>query len=436
MAVNLDFIGRDRVTQLLDAVNRRLVGMEENLRDVSNQSRNLDQTIGNTAQRIALQWVGIDRAIQAATDSVRLYDRNLREAADSTTSLLRETIAFSELQPGGTSAERRAQALGLAQEFGIQNRRDLIEIVNTVQALQSQRGGFEQGLAATRTVLAARQLGIPLAAGREAEIFGASLGLAPGQALTQAAIAGRLSGRDPAAIARAIPAFPQFERSDVAAAASGTLAGFVLPGELRTETARAGQALQAGQAIDQFLQARGIDATTQLERLRQLSFLEISTPEQLATIVGVREIRQRDAISNLLRQMPAFENMLLQLQGVSPEMILARRAELEATDPALGIERQIGIARAQAAIQQISPGAMQAELRRRRIAVGLRRRGLEQVGPLDLVDPEGDLSIPVEGFGEAAPFITPGVGIFQLLTRIGRAFWREAPDSDIATPPN
>ena len=440
MPVNLDFIGRDRVTQLLDSVNRRLLGMEENLRDVSRQSNNLDQTLGNTARRIVAQWFGIDRAIQAAIDSVRVYDRNLREAAESTSDLLRETIAFSELQPAGVSAERRAQALALGPEFGIQQRRDLIDIVNTVQDLQSQRGGFAQGLAATRTVLAAGQLGIPVAAGREAEIFGASLGLQPGEALTQAFVAGRLSGRTPGVIARAIPSFTEFERADVAAAAGGTLAGFVMPTQLRTATARAGQALQAGEAIDRFLQARGIDATTQLERLRQLSLLEISTPEQLSVIVGLGEATERRAIGNLLRQMPVFENMLAQLQGVSPEMIMARRAELETTDPALATERQIGQVRAEMAVAQLSPAAMQRSLRRRRIAAAFRAQGIEQLGPFDIIDPEGDLAVNelllpfLLGIFGPRPNLRDPLGrrVRDLMSGIGNA----VRETEIATPPN
>ena len=126
---------------------------------------------------------------------------NIRETGAEANKAANELIAFAALQEGGTKGARVKEAMALARKHGITQRG---EAFNTVQALQSALGGdFKAGMKAAGTVFAATQVGIPLEAGREAEVVGAATGQVPGQALRRAYVAGQLSSRDPALLAKA-----------------------------------------------------------------------------------------------------------------------------------------------------------------------------------------------------------------------------------------
>ena len=281
------------------------------------------------------------------------YERQLavmREIAAESRKSTGDIISFAALQPEGQRKQRVARVQQLAVQFGIADR---AQAFDTVQALQSSLGDFEQGLKAARAVFAAAQVGVPVEVGKEVEALGIGMGMQPGEAVRKAFVAGQLSSRDPAVLANAGAALQFFQDKTFGFASAAALAGQFRPDELRTFVSRLGEALgDTSPVVEKFREA---GATTQLERLRFLARLGIDTPAE-AKQFGFTEKRQQQAIAAAVGQVEnivrftgqieqqavpgVFDALMRSLEREIPTVRLAR--EGEQIEAALAAEQAFG----------------------------------------------------------------------------------------------
>jgi len=207
--------------------NSRLMEQNQKLASQSRRAgREKRDLLRGTRQQVTT-LVGSYLSVQGAIGTInRLHDtwlQNIRLVSTEAQKASNQMIAFAALQEGGTKAKRVAAAAALASQFGITDRG---EAFNTVQALQSARGGdIRAGMTAARTVFAASQVGVSVGRGRELEVLGASQGQRPGQALRRAFVAGQLSSRDPEVLAGAAPGMKFFQDKNFGFATAAVLAG-------------------------------------------------------------------------------------------------------------------------------------------------------------------------------------------------------------------
>lgn len=382
----------------LEAAQRKLeagfkkVGTEG--RKAGKQSQEAFGSGLSSAQAYIRGIVGIGTAIAALKGTYATWQKNIRATSDEARKASNEIIAFAALQAGGTKAQSVRQAAALAARFGIVDRG---EAFNTVQAIQSARGGsLEAGLAGAETVFAATQVGIPIEAGRELEVLGASQGQKPGQALRRAFVAGQLSAREPATLAKAAAGLTFFDDKNFGFAAAGVLAGSVKPDQLQTFVKAAGLGLSSdvSKEFAKTFKTLGLTSeSTQFDRLRALAGAGLDTVEKLG-LAGLGDLRRKQAIANLVTNLPDVERFAREIPLLAIPGVLTRgRAEVEAELPATALSRRIDEVRAkflneQAFGPQAIP-ALQEDLRQRELGLKLIKEGRRQFGPFSLQDEEG-----------------------------------------------
>lgn len=364
--------------------------------------------------------VGVGGAIAKITQGYQTWLDIAREISSETKKAADEIVAFAALQAGGTRAARVQQAQALAVRFGVTDRGQAFDVV---QALQSAAGGadeparFRQGLAAAETVFAATQLGVSVETGKEAEIFGAGVGLPPGAAIRKAFVAGEQSARTPEALAKVGQALPFFDDKDLAFAAAAVLSKTVGEQRLEVFTRRAGLGLSSTSGLQPLFEQAGLGKASRLEKLRFLKQQGIETPEQLelAGLVdpddaaklgrlrelkalkgkkktpelaaeqksleaGLSEIRESIAVSGLVRNFAELERIrtVIQREAV-PGLLVKKRAAVEEELPTFKTTRMIKQATALfEAERAFNQEAAQLELRQRARGIAAERLGLTQ----------------------------------------------------------
>lgn len=321
--------------------------------------------------------------------------KNLREISTEARKAGRDIVAFAALQEGGTKAQRVQQAAGLAAQFGVTDRGQAFD---TVQALQSALGGdFKRGLAAARTVFAATQVGIPVELGRELEILGASQGQAPGVALRRAFAAGQASARDPAALARAAPALQFFKDKEFGFASAAVIAASIRPEQLETFTKAAGIGLSGVSTLAPTFERLGVAGASRRAKLEALSQAGLTTPEALKR-AGLGEIRQQQAISTLVRNLPELDRIQAAIREKAvPGLFVRQRRDIEAEIPNLAIERRIDSLEVQfknvTAFGPQSREALLTQFVQKQRGISFRAAGFEQtLAGFDFIDEEGRVS--------------------------------------------
>ena len=347
---------------------------------------------------------GVLAAVNQINQAYEIWIKNIREVSDESKKAQDEIIAFAALQEGGTKATRVQRASDLATRFGISSRG---EAFNTVQALQSARGGdFEAGLRIAETVFAAKQVGIPVEFGRELEVLGASQGQRPGQALRRAFVAGQESSRSPREIAKAAPSFKFFEDKDFGFAAAAVLAGSVSEEQIKTILKQSGAALSATGSAQSKFEELGLGKATQQQRLSKLVSLGIDTPEELSQF-GFTEQRQIEGLAALVPNAKEINRIesVIDTKAV-PGLFLKERSAVEAELPNQKLSRQISILKSgfrdELAFGPEAKQALQQEVSER-----LRGQAFKKLGINSVFNP--------------VPFAGPGFGVNDAIDEEGRA---------------
>jgi len=391
-------------------------------------AREFDRVGTRLAQTIAgAGGVGsIAGAVAILNRHYETWIANVREIANESKRAADEATAFAALQAGGTRAERVHEVARVGAVGGVGRG----EAFNAVQALQSamaarqptltEEEAYRRGLTAFQTVIAARNVGVPVAAGLEAETLGTAFGDQPGQMARRLVAAGRASARDPRLLATVAPAFEFFRNRDFGAAAAGQLAG-TFGAQTEVYTRQAGIALSRTGALQKVFQRVGLGDASEMERLQYLADQGLTTPEALKG-VGVGEIRRQAAVSNLARNVAGVRRMLGEIEAVQPGYLVSMRAGMEREDPMLRYERESRILtqmyRNELVYGEQAPAAREAGRDEQIRGLALRRLGLTRgLWGGRMITEEGRAPIDTEIVGERLqrPRIRPPMMGFDIL---------------------
>jgi len=334
----------------------------------------------------------INQSYQTWLNNAREISSEVRKAAD-------EMIAFAALQEGGAKAERVKRSYALMAQYGILERGTGINIIQSIQSKiagehpeLTQAEVFERTLKQAEPVFGAAQMGVPLEAAGELEKVGAGLGLPGGQILRQAYIAGQLSLRDPALLAKAGPGLSFFDDMEFAMAAGAQLAA-VKGEELPTYLKAAGVGLSGVSGLAEFWKEQGLEGATRQQRLQALAAGGYDSPEKLGAL-GLGEIRQQEAISLLVPKIAEIDSLMrgIREQAV-PGVFVKQRAEVEKELPGMVAERRARILESKfkdeavfgAQAERMTDEEYQQQLR----GLALRRLGVEGALGRDVITPEG-----------------------------------------------
>jgi len=400
--VRTDFTARltevEKAYDKLFRQNAKLIEQNKKLAQGHRQAAQAHKSHNSAAMHGTMQLVSAYMMVRMGiSEIIRLHEtwlRNIHRISTETEKASNELIAFAALQEGGTKAKRVQAAANLAMQYGVSDRG---EAFNTIQALQSARGGdIQAGMASARTVFAATQVGIPAERGRELEVLGASQGAAPGQFIRQAFVAGQLSARTPETLAGAAPGLKFFEDKDFGFAAAAVLAGSLPEEQLRTYTKRGGQALSAVGPVQAGLKKRGITVSGQEEALGELARLGIETPAELKAF-GVTELRQIEALASLVPNFEEVKRVSAEIKRQATPGLLARqRAGVEEELPGTTITREKDILRSmykdELAFGETALPAAGTEREELVRGLAMRRLGRTSIYGYELIDEQGRTS--------------------------------------------
>ncbi len=319
-------------------------------------------------------------AVGIAREAYQNWIADIHDVSAEATKASKSMIAFAALQSGGKKAERVQLAADMAAKHGIS---DLGQAWSTVQAMQSARGDdFDAGMKGAATIFKATQLGMGLEDATELSVMGASQGQKPGAALRRAYVAGQLSSRDPAALAKAAAGGKFFDNKDFAFASAAVLAGDMPVAQLATYYKQAGMGLAETGPAQKSFEKLGLGQASRKEKLRALHERGLVTDPQLKKF-GFSEQRQREAIMGLAKNFPAVEKYEKAIRARAvPGLFPSQQAAVEAELPGIRVARQMDETQAEIVKEMaIGPDAVPAQkrvLKESKLALAFNKRGLRQ----------------------------------------------------------
>lgn len=369
---------------------------------MKNQGKAADSAFGPKALGMLRTFAGaaglgsIAGIVSTIAASFMTWRDNMKDVGAETSKAANEMIAFAALQEGGTKAKRVGQAMDLATRFGVLDRG---EAFNTVQSLQSARGGdFQAGMKSAETVFAATQLAISLDKATELEVIGASLAAEPGDFVRKAYIAGNLSPRTPEAIAGAASGLSFFDDENFGFATAAAISGSVDVGELGTYLKATGRALSKVSPLADTFKELGLGDLSQSERLDELVRRGLNTPEKLADF-GVSDVRGQKGVAALVKNAGDMPRFMSEISQVKEGVFGRDRSKLESELPIHRQERlnAIAMSRARDAMAN-NPDAGKLKEREIHRDILLRDIGKTQILAVPLVDNENRSTQIAQGF--------------------------------------
>ena len=390
LAVEISKDAKSNLAREITRLEAKVMGLEGKLKTVGNAGQRAGKqhkgAFGPGALSSLKSYVGgvasVGTAIMALKSYYNAWRKDIRETSTEARKAAGEYVALAALQAGGGKAEAVRKATALASKYGVAERGVAYDIV---QAMQSRYGGdLSKGLAAAGTVFAATQVGIPVELGKELEVLGGAQKQKTGQALRRAYVAGQLSERDPATMARAAPALKFWKDKDVGFAAAAAIAASVQPEKVETQTRSGAIALGVlgSKGFQKTIKKLGLADATQLEKLRGIRDAGIVTTEQLGA-AGLTEQRQVEAMSTLLLNVDRIGEWTKVIrERATPGLFARERGAIEKEIPATRIARRIDEVSAEymseLAFGDRSQEAMAEELRERMRGLALRRMGRQR----------------------------------------------------------
>ena len=391
---NVDFriTGDDKLLKrALERSEREVDKLKGKLRETGRTSKAAFDTGISSMARYAMGMVSLGSAVSATNRAWQVWLQNIREASSEVREASHDIIAFAALQEGGTKAARVREAGALAVQYGVTDRGVAYDVV---QALQSALGSWEKGMKAAESVFAGRLVGVPIELGKELEVQAVAQGVPSGVFLRQAFIAGQESARDPRILAGGVRGLLEFQDKTFGMAAAGVLAGPYAE-RLEVYLRQAAIALQKGtnKQVNKLFRKLGVGEATREERLMALYEAGYRTTEDLVG-AGFTELRQRQAISVLLQNIPTLQRVRTKIEERDrPGLLVRERMAVEKELPFERVSREIDVLSAELEeIQAMGAYGREAQrtLREQKIrALAFRRMGVEQAGPFDVISEEG-----------------------------------------------
>lgn len=341
------------------------------------------------AARSLVAALGVGTGIAGAVSLIRKGIEAWRQDMEAIARLSREAgqnmIAFATMQEPGTVGKRARAAAEAGAEFGVAPG----PAWSAVQALQSQTGSYEQGLAAAREAWSLSRLGVHPRAAQGAVSVGMGLGLEAPEAARAPFVAGQLSSLSPAEMAaaaqRGLPAYRGLGGGPLFGYQAMAVLSQVIkePGRLGTYTARLASALSAEEGEAGAVWGRlGIErpGADPMAQLRALAGAGITSEQQLRR-AGFAEEREVRALSIVLSNLGALErfgpqfNQRMARTGLLGEQAARLQGESPEIAHALAVERLAAEFQGAGLYGPNAGDARRTEMIERMRAVGLRRRG-------------------------------------------------------------
>ena len=356
----------------------------------------LDAGIGKALGSItamAAGFLSISTALNAGKGAFDTWLRNIREIGDEARKANNELVTLAAMQGSGGKSGAVQAAYKVISAYGITDRAAGFDVI---QSLQSARGGdFRAGLSSATQVFAANRLGVSLQGGMQAERIGASLGVEPGASLRRGYIAGQVSSASPEDVIKASPAMRFWDQNVEGWAAAGVISGAVSPDEVETYVRAAGIGLGGTEdkEFKRFLKKKGFKGGGQMDTLRFLSSIGVTTPAGMAA-AGIGEIRRQQGMAILSQNFGEMERYRTQIiTRDQPGLFETERGGIEAEIPGGKTARQNAILEAMYANAKAfgpkSQEAAELEKEQRIRGLALQNLGQTQLGPVGLIDPSG-----------------------------------------------
>jgi len=253
-------------------------------------------------------------------------------------------------------------------------------------------------------------------------------GLDPAAALRRAHVAGEASARSPRELAKGAAGLKYWQDQEVGWAAAATLAGTGRAEELRTYLKRGGTALsKAPGPMQKKFEAMGLGEAGQLKRLEFSAREGVTTPEAAGRF-GFTEVREREAVSDLVRSLPELKKTLATIRaGAGPGLFQRERKGIEVEIPITKWQRLQNILAAKLkdamAFGPAGERAQRREAARQAMGLALRNTGQEEFLNWDMLDEGGKIGLAgFAGVTAKATYSqvsgTAGVGMLRMLSEL------------------
>ncbi|MCK4603019.1 MAG: hypothetical protein KAU28_11165, partial [Phycisphaerae bacterium] len=223
--------------------------------------------------------VGLAGAVGAIRKAYQGWLQDIKDVNVASNKLQDDISSFAAMMPAG---QKRAETIAAGKFIAAHG----VEQKVGFDVMQAMRSGFgkEKGRLISAKIFQAQRIGIPAALGQELETTGGAAGMAPGEAIRFAYVAGQASKRDPAMLALAPKGATFWRDKRLAFAAAGPLAaqyGTEMPTYLKA--GGIGLSMETGKAVQEKYIEMGLGlGATQRERYEALHKMGLRTTEELS----------------------------------------------------------------------------------------------------------------------------------------------------------
>jgi len=328
----------------VDRLKDKLARTGQTSKKAGDQGKTMNKDMGGVARTAGkLLGVlgmagGIGGAMSLIVQYTEKYKQKMHEVYLVTRKAGLEMTTFALMQGGGKKAERVRETAALGAGYGV----DMGEAWDTVQALQSQSGGYEKGKKAAIDAWKLMQTGVNQKSAAEAVSIGMGLGMDSGTAARSFYAAGKESSKTAEEIAQSAKGLPKYMGIEGGpqfglAVAAQLSQIYKDPGSMGTFTKKFGGAL-----LDEKLWGNlGYKGKVGQDPFAQLDLLKTLGKDKSLTALGFTEEREKDALSLILRNVPELQARYKEIKtkGATPGYLGRIRSEAEAEMPEMKLDR-------------------------------------------------------------------------------------------------
>jgi len=248
--------------------------------------------------KIAAAGFGIKKGADIAVSYLRKVDEQLKAISLSLDESTKNMMAFALMQQG--SPETQARLMKVAQagsEYGM----GMGESWFQFQSMQALYGGdFPKAMSAFKQIGLGRKAQVPPESSRDFIAAASAKGLESWEGVYLPYKSGQLSQMDPATLAKASIALPQWKDPYLAMAAAPEVLRIVGPDLFHTYLKNAGKALGSPVGgAGKLWEKLGVSESSELDKIKAAAEAGIETPAQLAK-AGIVEQRQSMGLSAII----------------------------------------------------------------------------------------------------------------------------------------
>ena len=396
--IAVEFVGDDKSAAAFLKQEARIQALESKLRDAGRAgqtagnsiSSGFDKGIGS-AVKMAASFFSVQQGIQAAQASMAIFLQNMEQASTAGDKFAASVRGFAF--EGGTR-DQIQEILGQAAKHGIDKPDIAIDLADTLQDMLG--GDRKAAMGEYKELLKLTGAGVKPEDLKDIGVAALSRGKSPGQFGREMVETAAQTGTEPAALTKFMRGIELFPDMGEGMATSVKLMQRL--GERKTQSGLTSivDAMGEGAPKDfqRFMKKAGKlgKGATFAEKMDALADAGVTTIEQLQKAGLSRAEAQ--PLSIALQNRGEIKRLAGGVPGAAtPENLAARVAGAEAANPELLNQRVNASIRAtQKMAEFMGPLAVEGQLVEQeglRLGTGLRRGGVEQFGPMDMIDEQG-----------------------------------------------